>query len=102
MKKIRKTTALKMTRLEQLPNRQAEGTVMRTTQTIVLLSMLSLALTATAQSAGVDGADIALHGNARGGAPACMTCHGAEGEGTAARGFPRLAGLDAGYQDIRP
>jgi len=99
MKKIRKTTALKMTRLAELPNRQAEGTVMRTTQTIVLLSMLSLALT-TAQSAGVNGADIVQHGNARG-ALACMTCHGAEGEGNAASGFPRLAGLDAGYLHVQ-
>jgi len=96
MKKIRKTTALKMTRLAELPNRQAEGTVMRTTQTLVLLSMLSLAFTATAQSAPADPADIVQHGNARG-ALACMTCHGEEGEGNAASGFPRLAGLNAGY-----
>lgn len=31
------------------------------------------------------------------GAPACASCHGAKGEGTPAAGFPRLAGLDAGY-----
>ncbi|WP_417787743.1 c-type cytochrome [Stutzerimonas xanthomarina] len=28
---------------------------------------------------------------------ACITCHGTEGEGMAAAGFPRLAGLPAGY-----
>lgn len=39
---------------------------------------------------------IALQGNKHG-APACQTCHGADGGGTAAAGFPRLAGLDAGY-----
>lgn len=30
-------------------------------------------------------------------AMACVTCHGVEGEGIAAAGFPRLAGLPAGY-----
>jgi cytochrome c553 len=29
--------------------------------------------------------------------PACVGCHGANGEGNAQAGFPRLAGLDAGY-----
>lgn len=69
---------------------------MRVTRTIVLLSSLSLALAATMQFARADGAAITLHGNDRG-APACVTCHGAYGEGMAANGFPRLAGLDAGY-----
>src|SRR5699024_10990142 len=32
------------------------------------------------------------------GAPPCLTCHGANGEGNAAAGFPRLAGLSAAYQ----
>src|SRR5579872_995716 len=53
-------------------------------------SGISLAL---AQSTG---AAIAVHGTA-GGAPACVTCHGARGEGNAANGFPRLAGLPAAY-----
>ena len=39
---------------------------------------------------------IALQGNKHG-ATACQSCHGADGGGTAAAGFPRLAGLDAGY-----
>jgi cytochrome c553 len=39
---------------------------------------------------------IALQGNKQG-ATACQTCHGADGGGTASTGFPRLAGLDAGY-----
>lgn len=69
---------------------------MRVTRTIVLLSSLSLALATTMQFARADGAAITLHGNDRG-APACVTCHGAYGEGMAANGFPRLAGLDAGY-----
>lgn len=39
---------------------------------------------------------IASQGNMHG-ATACQTCHGADGSGTAAAGFPRLAGLDAAY-----
>lgn len=31
------------------------------------------------------------------GAPACITCHGAQGEGNPAAGFPQLAGLGAKY-----
>lgn len=69
---------------------------MRTTFSMVMLCSLSLALAAAMPCARADGAGIALNGNARG-APACMTCHGARGEGTAATGFPRLAGLNAGY-----
>jgi cytochrome c553 len=42
------------------------------------------------------GAAIAEHGTASG-APACVACHGAHGEGDAANGFPRLAGLPAPY-----
>jgi cytochrome c553 len=69
---------------------------MRPVPTLVLLSGLGLAFTAPTQPARADGATIALHGNARG-APACVTCHGAQGEGMPANGFPRLAGLNAGY-----
>src|SRR5690349_15017650 len=36
------------------------------------------------------------HGNGHG-APPCQSCHGADGGGQAAAGFPRLAGLDATY-----
>jgi cytochrome c553 len=42
------------------------------------------------------GATIATKGTAKG-IPACISCHGATGEGNAAAGFPRLAGLNAGY-----
>ncbi len=44
------------------------------------------------------GASIVAKGSA-GGALACATCHGAKGEGNAAGGFPRLAGLGSGYLD---
>jgi cytochrome c553 len=42
------------------------------------------------------GAPIAEHGTTSGAAP-CVACHGAHGEGDAANGFPRLAGLPAPY-----
>lgn len=43
-----------------------------------------------------NGLALALRGNERG-APACSTCHGAQGEGMPANGFPRLAGMNAAY-----
>lgn len=42
------------------------------------------------------GQAIAQQGNGQG-AIACLSCHGPQGEGNAAGGFPRLAGLPAGY-----
>jgi len=42
------------------------------------------------------GKRLALQGNNQG-ATACVACHGANGEGNAAAGFPRLAGLNADY-----
>ncbi|MFL9862838.1 c-type cytochrome [Paraburkholderia fungorum] len=42
------------------------------------------------------GKAIAMHGTAQGVA-ACISCHGAKGEGNAAAGFPRLAGISAAY-----
>ena len=41
------------------------------------------------------GAQISTQG--ANGAPACVTCHGAKGEGNPSAGFPRLAGLGAKY-----
>lgn len=58
--------------------------------------LVSLAFAAMSDAALADGAAIALHGNDRG-APACITCHGAHGEGMPANGFPRLAGQNAEY-----
>jgi len=43
-----------------------------------------------------DGATIAAKGS-EGGVTACITCHGGHGEGMAAAGFPRLAGLSSAY-----
>lgn len=43
-----------------------------------------------------DGTTIAAKGTANG-APPCASCHGAQGEGNAAAGFPGLAGLGKAY-----
>lgn len=39
----------------------------------------------------------ALVEKGRGSVPACVTCHGTNGEGLDAAGYPRLAGLNSGY-----
>ena len=61
---------------------------------------LGLVIAAVAMASGAvrsqSGEQIAKAGNAAG-APACVTCHGPTGQGQAAGGFPRLAGLNAGY-----
>lgn len=54
----------------------------------------STLLPATGNAA--DAAQIATQGNGNG-APACVACHGADGAGQPAAGFPRLAGLNASY-----
>lgn len=61
----------------------------------VLLPFL-IGFTAAAHAAN-DGETLAKQGAS--GAPPCLTCHGANGEGNAAAGFPRLAGLSAEYQE---
>ncbi|MDY6981155.1 MAG: c-type cytochrome [Pseudomonadota bacterium] len=55
-------------------------------------------ITQTALAAGDvnAGKQLARQGNGQG-ATACIACHGANGEGNAATGFPRLAGLNADY-----
>ena len=44
-----------------------------------------------------DGQKIYTQGGALPAATACFACHGADGMGMPAAGFPRLAGLSAGY-----
>jgi cytochrome c553 len=55
-----------------------------------------LALGMPLASAAPTGADIVSQGNHKG-ATACATCHGNDGAGNEAAGFPRLAGLNADY-----
>ncbi|WP_339650508.1 c-type cytochrome [Halopseudomonas pelagia] len=52
---------------------------------------------ATVQAHAVDPASVYIKGGANPAAMACVTCHGADGEGLAAAGFPRLSGLSAEY-----
>ncbi len=59
------------------------------------LAGLLVAMAMHAQGAAT--AAVYTQGGANPAAMACVTCHGAEGEGMAAAGFPRLAGLSAGY-----
>lgn len=60
---------------------------------LVGLGLLALPLSASAADLG---ATIAKQGNDKG-ATACISCHGADGSGQGAAGFPRLAGLSADY-----
>jgi thiosulfate dehydrogenase len=62
---------------------------------MVALPVLS-ASSAHAQQQSALGRTIATQGTAKG-IPACISCHGANGEGNAAAGFPRLAGLSEPY-----
>ena len=60
-----------------------------------LAGVAALLLSMQAQAA--DGQKIYTQGGANPAAMACATCHGADAMGMAAAGFPRLAGIDAGY-----
>lgn len=65
----------------------------RTTTCVVVVALAWVAPLMAATTA-ADG--LVKRGNGRD-VPACQTCHGADGGGQAAAGFPRLAGLDAAY-----
>jgi cytochrome c553 len=62
----------------------------------MLASVLGLLLIGHATAAEIDGNTLAHQGNGRGAAP-CIACHGADGGGQGAAGFPRLAGMPAAY-----
>lgn len=66
----------------------------------VIATLVGLSLCTTMRDAMADAQSITLQGNGNG-APACVTCHGAQGEGMAASGFPRVAGLNAGYMQTQ-
>ncbi|BFI94537.1 MAG: c-type cytochrome [Rhodanobacter sp.] len=62
-----------------------------------MLRTLALLVLLVPLAAGAsDAASIAQQGNGKGAAP-CMACHGVDGGGNDAAGFPRLAGLNADY-----
>lgn len=72
---------------------------MRSLQSMLIsgLAVLAVATWTTARAAAPpDAAKIAKFGNGKG-APPCMSCHGADGGGNAAAGYPRLAGLNKTY-----
>lgn len=58
--------------------------------------MANLATHASGSTLSAEGRALVLHGNAHG-VPACSACHGLQGQGEPAAGFPRLAGLPAVY-----
>ena len=62
--------------------------------------LIALLLAGFGTSAAADplaaGRQVVLHGGSAGTTP-CAACHGAEGSGDAAAGFPRLAGQNAAY-----
>lgn len=60
-----------------------------------LLLPVIAALFTTSASASLSGETLAQQGG--GSVPACMSCHGAQGEGNPAAGFPALAGLSSAY-----
>ncbi|NIE76200.1 cytochrome c4 [Pantoea sp. Ap-967] len=61
---------------------------------VVIGSLLILAWPA---AHGADGQNVFTQGGASPAAMACLGCHGPDGKGMPAAGFPRLAGLPAGY-----
>ncbi|MDN7143729.1 cytochrome c4 [Pseudomonas sp. JQ170] len=61
----------------------------------ILMSSLLLFSVTAAHAA--DGQKIFSQGGQNPAAMACLGCHGPDGKGMAAAGFPRLAGLPAGY-----
>lgn len=63
---------------------------------LLCLLMLLCIPAVQAERPAMAGEEIALYGTPTG-VPACSSCHGTEGEGNPADGFPRLAGLPAPY-----
>lgn len=61
---------------------------------VVIGSLLILAWPAAHAA---DGQKVFTQGGSNPAAMACLGCHGPDGKGVAAAGFPRLAGLPAGY-----
>jgi len=66
-----------------------------TPRSLPALVLSALFATGASAQGAPDGKQISTQG--ANGAPACITCHGAQGEGNPAAGFPQLAGLGAKY-----
>ncbi|WP_300444738.1 c-type cytochrome [Zoogloea sp.] len=63
----------------------------------LILCLSASLLTLSLQARAADGEAIIQKGGANPAAMPCMSCHGADGKGMAAGGFPRLAGLPEAY-----
>lgn len=74
----------------------ATPTMRLTTSALLMLTGCLMAATANAQSPLDTGRQLVMQGDGQGSAP-CMTCHGADGAGMAAGGFPALSQLAPGY-----
>lgn len=70
---------------------------MRKLITPLLSGLLLLPALLPLSAQAVDGSDIMQKGGANPAAMPCITCHGTDGKGMAAAGFPRLAGLPEAY-----
>ena len=64
---------------------------------VFLWPLVGLFLAFSVSAHAADATAVYSKGGTNPAAMACATCHGAEGEGMAAAGFPRLAGLSANY-----
>ncbi len=66
-------------------------------KTILIVMLLSISsITSSQELNNKLGKEIAVKGNSKG-ATACISCHGAQGKGIAAAGFPRLNNLNQYY-----
>jgi cytochrome c553 len=68
-----------------------------TARALVASASLLVSALALAQTADIAAGGAIVHNGMPPAVPACVACHGAAGEGNAQAGFPRLAGLPAGY-----
>ncbi len=64
--------------------------------TVIAAALAAILGLAAPGARALDAAEIVTQGNGKG-APPCLGCHGVEGAGRAAAGFPRLAAQDAVY-----
>jgi thiosulfate dehydrogenase len=75
-----------------------ETLTMKTAAHALIAGMSLLACAgALAQTPDVAAGNAIAHQGVPPSVPACISCHGAKGEGNAQAGFPRLAGLSGGY-----
>ncbi|HET8596315.1 MAG TPA: c-type cytochrome [Castellaniella sp.] len=67
------------------------------TRAVLFAGCLTLAALSTARADALQDQGMQIYTQGVSGAPACIACHGAQGEGSAAANFPFLAGQGAAY-----